>query len=95
MSSFYEERVLSVWHWTDALFSFTATRDPSFRFICGQFTMLGMTVDGRPLLRAYSMASERTDEERIRRSLTLHPFHAAGRAPQGRLKSTFIGPLPE
>jgi ferredoxin--NADP+ reductase len=57
MSRFYEERVLSVRHWTDALFSFTATRDPSFRFICGQFTMLGMKVDGRPLLRAYSMAS--------------------------------------
>jgi ferredoxin--NADP+ reductase len=51
------ETVLSVRHWTDTLFSFTATRDPGFRFINGQFTMIGLQVDGRPLLRAYSMCS--------------------------------------
>jgi ferredoxin--NADP+ reductase len=57
MSNLNQERVLSVHHWTDSLFSFTATRDTSFRFRNGQFTMLGMEIDGRPLLRAYSMAS--------------------------------------
>jgi ferredoxin/flavodoxin---NADP+ reductase len=57
MSSFNQEQVLSVHHWTDSLFSFTATRDAAFRFQNGQFTMLGMEIDGRPLLRAYSMAS--------------------------------------
>jgi len=57
MSALNEERVLSVHHWTDTLFSFTTTRDPGFRFQNGQFTMLGLKVDGRPLLRAYSMAS--------------------------------------
>lgn len=57
MSSFNREQVLSVRHWTDSLFSFTTTRDPGFRFQNGQFTMMGMEVDGRPLLRAYSMAS--------------------------------------
>ena len=57
MSSFNKETVLSVRHWTDNLFSFTATRDPSFRFLSGQFAMIGLEVDGRPLLRAYSMAS--------------------------------------
>ncbi len=57
MSNLNRERVLSVRHWTDSLFSFTATRDASFRFQNGQFTMLGIEVDGRPLLRAYSMAS--------------------------------------
>ncbi len=57
MSAFSEERVLSVHHWTDTLFSFTATRNLGFRFQNGQFTMLGLEVDGRPLLRAYSMAS--------------------------------------
>ena len=57
MSAFNEEQVLSVRHWTDTLFSFTTTRDPGFRFQNGQFTMLGLEVDGRPLLRAYSMAS--------------------------------------
>lgn len=57
MSAFHREKVLSVRHWTDTLFSFTATRDSSFRFLNGQFAMIGLEVDGRPLLRAYSMAS--------------------------------------
>jgi ferredoxin--NADP+ reductase len=57
------ETVLSVRHWTDTLFSFTATRDPGFRFINGQFTMIGLTVDGRPLLRAYSMCSANHEDE--------------------------------
>lgn len=51
------ETVLSVYHWTDDLFSFTATRHPTFRFRSGQFTMMGLEFDGRPLVRAYSMAS--------------------------------------
>ncbi len=62
MSNFYSETVLSVRHWTDTLFSFTATRDPSFRFISGQFTMIGLEVDGRPLLRAYSMCNAHHEE---------------------------------
>jgi ferredoxin/flavodoxin---NADP+ reductase len=57
MSNLNHERILSVRHWTDTLFSFTATRDASFRFHNGQFTMVGIEIDGRPLLRAYSMAS--------------------------------------
>ncbi|RTL52505.1 MAG: ferredoxin--NADP reductase [Bradyrhizobiaceae bacterium] len=57
MSALRKETVLSVRHWTDSLFSFTATRDPGFRFQNGQFAMIGLEVDGRPLLRAYSMAS--------------------------------------
>jgi ferredoxin--NADP+ reductase len=57
MSAFYREQVTSVQHWTDDLFSFTTTRTPGFRFQNGQFAMMGLEVDGRPLLRAYSMAS--------------------------------------
>jgi ferredoxin/flavodoxin---NADP+ reductase len=57
MSAFHREKVLSVRHWTDTLFSFRATRNSSFRFQNGQFAMIGLEVDGRPLLRAYSMAS--------------------------------------
>ncbi|MEO6840344.1 MAG: FAD-binding oxidoreductase, partial [Bradyrhizobium sp.] len=57
MSAFQKETVLSVKHWTDSLFSFTATRDPGFRFQNGQFAMIGLEVEGRALLRAYSMAS--------------------------------------
>ena len=51
MSNFNEEKVLSVHHWTETLFSFTTTRDPGFRFENGQFTMIGLPVNGRPLLR--------------------------------------------
>ena len=57
MSAFTEERVLTVQHWTEDLFSFTATRSPSFRFENGQFAMIGLMVEGKPLLRAYSMVS--------------------------------------
>jgi ferredoxin--NADP+ reductase len=62
MSAYFEARVLSVRHWTDRLFSFTTTRDDGFRFQAGQFVMLGMAVDGRPLMRAYSIASSPYDE---------------------------------
>src|SRR4030088_3339976 len=63
MSAFYREKVLSVRHWTDTLFSFRATRDSGFRFQNGQFAMIGLEVEGRPLLRAYSMASANHEEE--------------------------------
>jgi len=57
MSAFNEERVLSVHHWTDKLFTFTTTRDPSLRFSNGHFTMIGLRVNEKPLLRAYSIVS--------------------------------------
>jgi ferredoxin/flavodoxin---NADP+ reductase len=57
MSSIAIEKVLEVRHWNDTLFSFKATRDPSFRFENGHFVMLGLPVDGKPLLRAYSIVS--------------------------------------
>jgi ferredoxin--NADP+ reductase len=57
MSNLFDAKVLAVHHWTDRLFSFTTTRDPGFRYQSGQFTMIGLPVDGRPLLRAYSMVS--------------------------------------
>ena len=57
MSAFNEERVLSVHHWTDRLFTFTTTRDPALRFSNGHFTMIGLRVNDKPLLRAYSIAS--------------------------------------
>lgn len=57
LGAYFEETVLTVHHWTDTLFSFTCTRDPAFRFKSGQFTMIGIVVDGKPLVRAYSMVS--------------------------------------
>lgn len=62
MSAFHEERVLSVHHWTDRLFSFTTTRDPALRFSNGHFTMIGLRVNGKPLLRAYSIVSANYEE---------------------------------
>ena len=57
-----EETVTYVHHWTDTLFTFKTTRDPSFRFINGQFAMIGLIVDNKPLLRAYSMVSSNYEE---------------------------------
>jgi ferredoxin--NADP+ reductase len=57
MSAFSEERVLAVHHWTDRLFTFTTTRDQALRFSNGHFTMIGLKVNDKPLLRAYSIAS--------------------------------------
>ena len=62
MSAFNEERVLSVHHWTDRLFTFTTTRDTSLRFSNGHFTMIGLRVNGKPLLRAYSIVSANYEE---------------------------------
>ncbi|MEM5428255.1 ferredoxin--NADP reductase [Cupriavidus oxalaticus] len=62
MSNLYQQSILSVHHWTDTLFSFTCTRDPGFRFENGQFAMVGLEVNGRPLLRAYSIASANYEE---------------------------------
>jgi ferredoxin--NADP+ reductase len=57
MSNLREATILSVHHWTDRLFSFTTTRDPSFRFLSGQFAMIGLRTEAAPIMRAYSMVS--------------------------------------
>jgi len=62
MSAFLNETVLSVHHWTDRLFSFTTTRDQTLRFSNVHFTMIGLRVDGKPLLRAYSTVSTNTED---------------------------------
>ncbi|RAU17569.1 ferredoxin--NADP reductase [Nitrincola tibetensis] len=62
MSNLQKERVLEVQHWNDTLFSFKTTRDQSFRFKNGHFTMIGLEVEGRPLMRAYSIASANYEE---------------------------------
>ncbi|OQK15593.1 ferredoxin--NADP(+) reductase [Methyloprofundus sedimenti] len=62
MSKYSTETVLSIHHWNDTLFSFTTTRAPGLRFENGQFVMIGLEVDGRPLTRAYSIASSSYEE---------------------------------
>ena len=64
MSNLNTETVSIVRHWNETLFSFTTSRDPGFRFKNGHFTMIGLEQDGgRPLLRAYSIASANYEEE--------------------------------
>ena len=75
MSQFNRESVVSVHHWTDRLFSFSTTRTPAFRFRSGQFMMIGMEAAGRPLVRAYSMASANYEE---------NSNSSASRSPTGR-----------
>jgi len=62
MSNLNVERVLSVHHWNDTLFSFKTTRDRGLRFENGQFVMIGLEAEGRPLMRAYSVASPNYEE---------------------------------
>jgi len=62
MSALRTETVLEVHHWSDGYFSLKTTRDPGFRFESGHFVMLGIEVDGRPLMRAYSIVSPTWEE---------------------------------
>jgi len=63
MAAVSKQSVTSVHHWNESLFSFTTTRDKSLRFENGHFVMVGMEVEGRPLMRAYSIASANYEEE--------------------------------
>lgn len=62
--AFFVETVTWVQHWTESLFSFRTTRDPALRFASGQFVMVGLVKeDGKPLVRAYSIASPSWHDE--------------------------------
>ncbi|OLP56755.1 ferredoxin--NADP(+) reductase [Rhizobium rhizosphaerae] len=59
----FAETVTEVQHYTDRLFRFRMTRPESFRFRSGEFAMIGLMVEGKPIYRAYSIASPAWDEE--------------------------------
>ncbi|MEO7032667.1 MAG: ferredoxin--NADP reductase [Polyangiaceae bacterium] len=61
-TNLHQETVLEVHHWNESLFSFKTTRDAGFRFKNGHFVMIGLEVEGKPLLRAYSVASPNYEE---------------------------------
>jgi ferredoxin/flavodoxin---NADP+ reductase len=63
VSAFSTQAVTAVTHYTDSLFSFRLTRAPAFRFRSGEFVMIGLEVNDKPLVRAYSIASPHWDEE--------------------------------
>src|SRR5690554_1085305 len=63
MAAISKQSVTSVHHWNDSLFSFTTTRDKGLRFENGHFVMVGLEIEGRPLMRAYSIVSANYEEE--------------------------------
>ncbi len=63
MSKLMTETVTNVHHWNDTLFSFKTTRDAGFRFKNGHFVMVGLPDEGKPLMRAYSIASANYEDE--------------------------------
>jgi len=63
MSKLRTETVTEVRHWNDSLFSIKTTRDDGLRFRNGEFAMIGIVVDGKPLLRAYSIASPNYEDQ--------------------------------
>jgi ferredoxin--NADP+ reductase len=62
MTNLNVETVLDVHHWNDKLFSFKTTRSQSLKFRNGEFVMLGLPINGKPLIRAYSIASPNYEE---------------------------------
>ena len=63
MATIMREEVTAIHHWNERLFSFKTTRNPGFRFKNGHFTMIGLENEGKPLMRAYSMASANYEDE--------------------------------
>lgn len=63
MRSIISETVTAVRHWNDTLFSFKTTRKPTFTFENGQFVMMGLQLEDKPLLRAYSIASANYEDQ--------------------------------
>jgi ferredoxin--NADP+ reductase len=78
MTEINRERVIDVHHWSDTLFTIKTTRDRSLRFRNGEFAMMGIEVEGKPLLRAYSMASANYED---------HLEFYSIKVPQGPLTS--------
>jgi ferredoxin/flavodoxin---NADP+ reductase len=86
MSNFHSERVLEVQHYTDRLFRFRVTRPQSLRFRSGEFVMLGLPDEAKPVMRAYSIASPAWDE-----SLEFFSIKVAGGPLTERLQKIQVG----
>ena len=63
MANLIQEKITHIHHWNDNLFSFRTTREQGFRFENGHFVMLGLEIEGKPLMRAYSIASPNYADE--------------------------------
>lgn len=86
MSNIHSERVIEVQHYTDRLFRFRVTRPQSLRFRSGEFVMLGLPDEEKPVMRAYSIASPAWDE-----SLEFFSIKVAGGPLTERLQKIKVG----
>ena len=86
MTEAHAETVTDVHHWSDKLFSIKTTRDPSMRFRSGEFAMIGIEVDGKPLMRAYSMASSHYEDH-----LEFYSIKVKGGAFTSKLQQIKVG----
>jgi ferredoxin--NADP+ reductase len=59
----FTEKVTWVHHWSDRTFSFKCTRNTAFRFVAGEFAMIGLMVNDKRVVRAYSVVSPPWAEE--------------------------------
>jgi ferredoxin--NADP+ reductase len=59
----FTEQVTWVHHWSDRTFSFKCTRNTAFRFVAGEFAMVGLMINGKRVIRAYSVVSPPWAEE--------------------------------
>ncbi len=84
--AFFGCRVTEVEHYTDTLFRFRTARPQSLRFRPGEFVMIGLKLDGRPLLRAYSIASASWDD-----TLEFYSIKVKGGALTSRLRHIRAG----
>ncbi|NBJ11847.1 ferredoxin--NADP reductase [Microvirga arsenatis] len=81
------ETVTAVTHFGERNFSFRVTRPRSLRFRSGEFVMIGLPdIDGKPLLRAYSISSPSWDDE-----LEFYSIKVPGGALTSRLQQIAVG----
>lgn len=86
MAKYATEIVTDVKHWNDTLFSFKTTRDDRLRFRNGEFIMIGLEAEPRPLMRAYSIASANYDDY-----LEFYSIKAPNGALTSRLQHLKVG----
>ncbi|TDF37581.1 ferredoxin--NADP reductase [Alteromonadaceae bacterium M269] len=86
MRNIISEEVTHVHHWNQNLFTFKCTRQQSLTFESGQFVMIGLEVDGKPLMRAYSIASASYEDE-----LEFFSIKVENGALTSRLKDIRVG----
>src|SRR5450830_58898 len=58
-----QESLISVRRWTDKLITFKITRPSAYHFVPGEFSRLGLQIDGAMVWRAFSITSGQQERE--------------------------------